>query len=451
MSERCGERISRRDLLRYGGLATAGLAVPWIVPPVSGAVPPSERIGVGLIGIGAMGKGHLGWCLGTPGIQVRAVCEVDAVRREHARKTACDRYGNQDCAAYNDYRDLLARDDIDAVVIATPDHWHTLQAVDAARAGKDIYAEKPVSLTIAEGRRLVEVVRQYGRVFQTGTQYRSMTTTRRVVEFVRQGGLGQVKSAFALWSRLGEFGGSPIPVNPPLPEEAVPEGLDWDLWVGPAPWHPYNSRYHRNPIPGVVPWAFCADFGAASVTYHHSHSADVIQYALGMERSGPVEIHHPRDGQFPTLTYRFANGSLLHLVDHWGMVKDQYQAVPKEARLAGSFGGVFVGERGWVTATYGGGRTEGGPESIFTEMGLADRNVTGANDHHGNWLDCIRTRGRCRADEEIGHRAASLGHLAILAFKLGRSLKWDPAREVFPEDPEANRLCARALREPWRM
>lgn len=455
MAERCKDGVTRREVLRRGSLATAGLALPLIVPSsvlgAAGTVPPSERIGVAVIGIGAMGKGHLHWCLGTPRVQVRAVCDVDAVRRQQAWQTACDRYGNQDCVAYNDYRELLARDDIDAVVIATPDHWHTLVAIDAARAGKDVYGEKPVSLTIGEGRRLVEVIQRYGRVFQTGTQYRSMATTRKVVEFVRTGGLGQVKSAFCLWSRLGEFGGSFIPVNPALPTEPVPEGLDWDLWVGPAAWHPYNSRYHRNPIPGVVPWAFCEDFGAASVTWHHSHSADVIQYALGMERSGPVEILHPRDGQFPTLTCRYANGTLLHFVENWNVVKNEYGAVPKDARLAGSFGGVFVGERGWVTALFGGGRAEGVPDSIFAEMGMTDRNVSGANDHHGNWLDCIRTRGTCSADEEIGHRDASLGHLATIGYKLGRSLKWDPVREEFPEDQEANRLRTRAVREPWRM
>lgn len=447
--------LSRRAFLHHGTSAGLGVTLPWIIPSsVWGASEkpvPSERINVGLVGIGAMGRGHLNWCLGTRGVQLRAVCDVDAIRCRDAWKTACDKYGNTDCVAYNDYREMLARDDIDGILIATPDHWHTPIAVDAARAGKDIYGEKPVSLTIGEGRRLVDVVQRYARVFQTGTQYRSMKTTRCVVNFVRNGGLGRVKSVFALWSRLSDFGGSYIPVNPPLPEEPVPDGLDWNLWVGPAAWHPYNSRYHRNPIPGVVPWAFCEDFGAASVTWHHSHSADVIQYALGMERSGPVEILHPADGQFPTLTYRYASGTLLHLVDHWGRVKSDYGAVPKDARLEGSFGGIFVGERGWVSATYGKGQVEGSPESIFAEMGLTNRKVSGANDHHGNWLDCIRSRGQCSADEEIGHRAASLGHLAIIAYKLGRSLKWDPAKEEFPGDAEANRLRTRASREPWRI
>jgi len=237
-----------------------------------------------------------------------------------------------------------------------------------------------------------------------------------------------------------------------LPAEPVPEGLDWDLWVGPAPARGYNRLYHINPPPGVVPWSFCEDFGAASVTWHHSHSADVIQYALGMERSGPVEILHPHDGAYPTLTYKYANGTLLHLVDHWGVVKDVYKAVPPNARLAGLFGGVFVGERGWLTSMTTGGAVEGGPESLFDELQLPTRDANpGVNNHHQNWCECMRTRQAPSSDEEIGHRSASLGHLAIIAYKLGRSLKWDPLKEEFLGDEQANRLRCRAMREPWRI
>jgi hypothetical protein len=450
--------LARREFLGRAAAASGALAVGGAMPVLAqspAAAPPSERITIALVGCGLMGMGHLARCLGDRAVQVLAVCDVDQVRREAARERAEAAYAAErasgayrGCTACNDYRELLARPDLDAVLIATPDHWHTLLAVDAAKAGKDIYCEKPVSLTIREGRRLADVVRTYARVFQTGTQYRSMPTTRRICRFVREGGLGRVKHAFALWSRAD---GSLVPGNPLLPAEPVPAGLDWDLWVGPAPWRPYNSRYHKNPPPGVVPWAFCEDFGAASVTWHFSHSADVIQYALGVENSGPREILHPAAGEFPTLTFRYADGALLHLVEHWGMVKDLYGAVPASARLAGNFGGVFVGEKGWVTALFGGGPCEGSPDGIFHEMGLRSRDVTGANNHHANWFECIRTRARPSTDAEIGHRSAALGHLAIAAFKLQRSLRWDPERETFPDDPEAERLCSRALREPWRL
>jgi hypothetical protein len=442
-----------------------------------GATAPSERITLALIGHGLMGRGHWRRLLGDPAVQAVAVCDVDQVRREEGRRRANETHaGKRGAGAYrgpaavNDYRELLARPDLDGVVIATPDHWHSLLSIHAAKAGKDVYCEKPISITVREGREVVETVRRHARIFQTGSQYRSIPTIRRVCQFVRSGGLGKVKSVFTLWTNLGDMLRSPefrpyvrgmtadeldhwyVPIDLPLPGEPVPQGLDWDLWVGPAAWRPYNWLYHRNPAPGVVPWAFCDGFGAASVTWHHSHSADVIQYALGMETSGPVEIIHPSSGEFPTLTCRYSSGTLLHMVEHWGIVKGAYGAVPDSARLAGNFGGVFVGERGWITSMTGGGPVEGGPESVLREMKRHSREVVvGANNHHANWFDCIRTRRRPSSHEEIGHRSASLGHLITIAYALRRSLKWDPATEEFIGDDEANRLCFRPMREPWHV
>ena len=453
-------KLTRREFLGRMGRFSAVVAVPWIIPSSVTIAPPSERIAVGLIGHGLMGHGHLRRLAGDREVQVLAVCDVDRVRREEGKKVVEETYAARSneryagCAAYNDYRELLARPDIDAVVIVTPDHWHTMLSIDAVKAGKDVYCEKPISLTIREGRRLVETVQRYGRIFQTGTQYRSIPTIRQVCEFVRSGGLGKVKSVFTLWGKLaGNLGvDSYVPLPFALAAEPVPDGLDWDLWVGPAPWQPYNSAYHRNPMPGVVPWAFHEDFGAGAVTWYHSHAADVIQYALGMENSGPVEIIHPSGGIYPTLTFRYANGTLLHHVDHWGMVKDLYKAVPATARLEGNFGGIFVGERGWVTSMSTGGPVEGGPEGLLAEMKLTTREVNiGDNNHHANWFESIRTRRPTSCPEEIGHRGASLGHLAIIAYRLQRSLKWDPAKEEFPGDDAANRLRSRASRSPWRI
>ncbi len=475
-------RITRRQFIAGGGAALCGLAAaPWIIPSsalgADGNVAPSNRITMGLIGNGIMGRGHLHRLAGDRDIQVLAVCDVDGLRREEGKSHVEQTYAAartdgtySGCSAYNDYRELLARPDIDAVVIVTPDHWHALQTIDAAKAGKDVYCEKPISITIDQGRRLADTVRRYGRIFQTGTQYRSIPTVRQVCDFVRAGGLGKVKQVFTIWGSLGGFFGAPrfescrhlmdventqrsyTPLDFALPAEPVPDGLDWDLWVGPAPYHPYNRAYHLNPSPGVVPWSFDEDFGAASVTWYHSHAADVIQYALGAENSGPVELIHPSSGEYPTLTCKYANGVLLHLVDHWGMVKDLYKAVPPTARLAGNFGGVFVGERGWVTSMSTGGPVEGGPEEIFEEMKLKTREVNiGENNHHANWFECIRTRQQPSCNEEIGHRSASLGHLTIIAYKLQRSLKWDPIREEFLGDDQANRLCRRAMRSVWHV
>ncbi|MGC8742299.1 MAG: Gfo/Idh/MocA family protein [Verrucomicrobiia bacterium] len=472
--------VSRRLFFKRIGYAGAILTAPMIIHSRAlakeGIVSPNERVCVALIGCGLMGKGHLRRLAGDNAFELIAVCDVDKVRRDEALDIVNAIYAskrakntNSGCKAYNDYREILIRTDIDAVVIVTPDHWHSLISVEAAKAGKDIYCEKPVSLTVREGRIMADAIKRHSRVFQTGTQYRSTPVIRQVCEFVRSGGLGEQVRAFTLLDKLMGFlaaerfkpytkyieretkGLLYYPAEFALPAEEPPEGLDWNLWVGPADWHPYNKLYHINPSPGVVPWSFCEAFGAAANTWYLSHSADVIQYALGVERSGPVEIIHPSDGLFPTLTFRYANGCLLHFVDHWGMVKDLYNAVPKDARLAGNFGGVFVGKNGWITSMSIGGPIEGGPSSIFDKVKLKTREVNvGTNNHHSNWLDCIRTRGSPSADEEIGHRAASVGHLAMISYKLGRSLKWNPVKEEFVGDAEANRLLSKPFREPYR-
>jgi len=466
--------LGRREFLKGAAAMAAPLVVPSSVLGLGGRTAPSQRITIGLIGHGEMGQHHLARLVGDPSLQVLAVCDVDRLRRQEGQRRVEATYAAslpagayRGCAAYNDYRELLARPDIDAVVIVTPDHWHALQAIDAAKAGKDIYCEKPVSLTIQEGRQIVDAVRRSGRVFQTGTQYRSNPTKRKVCQFIREGRLGRIKSVFTPWHDnmewmagyfkpyagqidVASIVASKVPVEVCLPGQPVPEGLDWDLWVGPAPWQPYHPLYHRNPRPGLVPWSWSESFGAASITWVHSHSADVIQYALGVETSGPVEIIPPATGRFPTLTCKYASGVLLHHVDvyHWDLVKTVYKAVPSTARLYGANGGLFVGERGWVLIT--GGQVQGEPEEILQEMKLETREIGGADEHYVNWLDCIRTRCQPSASEELGHRAASLGHLVVLGHRLQRSLRWDPAREEFIGDDQANRLRSRAMREPWR-
>lgn len=470
--------VSRRTFLQRAASTAALVTLPSFLPPrilgQAGQPSPANRIRVALFGRGAMGAGHLRRLLGDPAFQVVAVCDPDRIRRDeglqiveahYAEDRATGRY--RGCLASHDHREALALDDLDAVVIASPDHWHAQQSIDAARAGKDVYCEKPVSMTIQEGRRIAEAVHRYGRIFQTGTQYRSMSTIRRVVQFIREGGLGRVHTVFTQLHSLGgwlhsarfqpyahvvspgQCGGSYPPLDFALPPEPVPDGLDWDMWVGPAPWRPYNRLYHINPSPGVVPWSFCEAFGVTSSTWFLSHAADVIQYALGLEESGPVELHHPADGNYPTLTFRYANGTLLHFIHDWPQVKSLYRALPDDARVAGMFGGLFLGERGWLTALYGGGPIQGAPDSLFADLDLRTREVSGTNDHHANWRDCIRTRTRPYCDAELGHRTATLGHLTNIPFQIGRSLKWDPVRELFPDEPAANRLLARPNRPPY--
>ena len=335
--------LDRRTFMHKAATVAGTLALPTIVPAsalgADGQVAPSNRITLAQIGLGVMGRGHIRRLTNDPSVEMLAVCDVDRTRLKSAQATVARAYANTKtrCAAYNDYQELLARDDIDAVVIVTPDHWHTPLAMDAAKAGKDIYCEKPVSITVSEGRQLEQTVRRYGRIFQTGTQYRSIPTIRQVCNFVRGGGLGQVKSVFTLWRTMAGYlrnkrfqpyhefmdleaaGRSYVPLDVHLPAEPVPEGLDWQRWVGPAAWHDYNHLYHTNPTPGVVPWSFCRDFGVGAVTGYHSHAADMIQYALGMERSGPVEFIHPKDG----------------LLSHADLSVCQRHAVALGGRLAG--------------------------------------------------------------------------------------------------------------------
>jgi len=471
--------ISRRDFMGRAAVATSAFAAPMIIPAsargVDGHVAPSNRITVGQIGRGIMGRGHLRRLAGDPALEVLAVCDVDKTRLDEGMAQVTEAYSDRiesgtyrSCSAYNDYRELLARGDIDAVLICTPDHWHTPLSIHAAEAGKEVYCEKPISITVDEGRQLVEAIQRHGRVFQNGSQYRTSHRIRRTCDFIRKGGLGKVKSVFSLWGHVGVggerfqpyaaslnptvMGRSYVPMDYALPGEPVPEGLDWDLWVGPAQWRPYNPLYHVNPMPGVVPWGFSKDFGVGPSTWYHSHAADVLQYALGYEESGPVELIHPSSNEFPTLTYRYANGVLFHLVEGWNQVKKLYGAVPEDGRLDGNFGGVVVGERGWLTTMSDNAGVTGGPEELMAEYKLPEHDVDlGGKDHHDNWFECIKTRGKPHSHEEIGHRAASLGHLTIIAYTLGRSLKWDPAREVFPEDEQANRLLRRARRAPWHI
>jgi len=344
------DTLNRRAFLGQTAAMAGSLALPIFIPAsvlgAEGHVAPSNRINLAQIGLGVMGRGHVRRLAYDRVLSLVAICDVDRERLKTQQENVAIIYQDKRCTGYNDYREILARDDIDGVVIVTPDHWHTPQAMDAAKAGKDVYCEKPVSIGVAEGRALVQTVQKHGRIFQTGTQYRSIPQIRQICNFVRQGGLGRVKQAFTLWGRMagyvrqGRFkpyiehfdveaaSRSYVPLDIDLPGEPVPAGLDWQRWVGPSPWHDYNRLFHINPMPGVVPWAFHRDFGVGAVTGYHSHAADVIQYALGVEESGPAVIHHPQDSVYPTLTCEYANGTCLHLVENWADIKRLYQAVP---------------------------------------------------------------------------------------------------------------------------
>jgi len=364
------------------------------------------------------------------GVQPLAVCDVWRPAREGLGKKLKLPPEN----AYNDLRDLLARDDIDAVAIATPDHWHMPAAIAAIRAGKDVYCEKPLSNTIHEGRALVTTAQRYGAVFQHGTQLHSYAGVRRACELVRNGRLGKLKEIV-----IGSPPGRATGVHPEMP---VPDGLDYDLWLGPAPQAPFtNARVFRHGrLPG---WYFVSDYSLSGwIAGFGVHDLDIAQWAIGMERSGPVRIEgagvYPQGGLFDTiLTYRieftYANGVKIVMTDTG---KNRH-------------GVKFIGEKGWIFTR---GGIEAQPRSLLDEkIGPDETRLYASPGHAQNFIECVRTRRETITPPEIAHRATSTALLGGIACQLRRPLQWDPEKERFVNDSEADRLLCYAMRAPWQV
>ena len=424
--------LSRRRFLQgLAAAAAAPLVVPASVFGAQGQAAPSNRITVGFIGTGKMAKDyHLPSLLGMGDVQALAVCEVDTTRRQFAKKAIEDRYGQdrqfKGCAEYTDFREMLARKDIDAVCIATPDHWHAIPAIEACKAGKDVYCEKPLTLTIREAKLCIDAVRKFKRVFQTGSQQRSNVfgPFREAVEFIRSGRIGKVKTI-----TVGVGGPSKWC---DLPEEPLEPGLEWDLWLGQAPKRPYNSilspRGMHNHFPA---WRNYREYSGGGHTDMGAHHYDIAQWALDMDRSGPVEIIPPADPSTGTgVKYVYANGV--------------------EMTHGGPGGCTFVGTEGRIYIERG--RLESQPESLVKEpLRPGEVHLFRSPGHHRNWIDCIRTRKDPIADVEAGARTVTIVHLGNLAYWYGRRLKWDPKKWEFPGDKEANTWLDRQRRDPWQL
>jgi len=426
--------LTRRRFVQ--GLATASLAAPTIIPATvlgrDGATPPSERITVGFIGCGKIANEyHLPKLLEFKDIQALAVCEVDGTRREHARARVEQAYSqagtSYQCDSYRDYRELLGRDDIDAVCIATPDHWHAIAIIEACRAGKDVYCEKPLTLTITEAKRCIEAVRKHERVLQTGSQQRSsaMGRFREACEIVRSGRLGQIRFVTV------SVGGPSSWCD--LPEEPMEPGLDWDLWLGPAPQRPYNSILSPRGVHNHYPaWRNYREYSGGGHTDIGAHHYDIAQWALGMDESGPVRIIPPESPDANHgVKYVYENGvEMLH--------------------VNGPGGCVFVGTEGILQIDRG--HLSSRPESIVKEpLGENDVHLEKTPGHHRNWIDCIRTRRRPVADVEVGARSVTVVHLGNLAYWHHRELRWDPKNWSFVDDDEANGWLDRQRRDPWQL
>jgi len=432
---RSPQRLSRRSFLAG---AAGALALPDVVPASAlgrgGRVPPSERLVMGCIGVGGQGTQHVvggiwtpsGGLVGREDVRVVALCDVNAQRLENARGLVNQRYGNKDCAVYRDYRELLARKDIDAVLIATGDRWHCAIAAAAARAGKHAYCEKPISLTISEAIQLRETVRRCGTVLQVGTQQRSSQSFRFACELVRNGYIGQLREVVV------GVGGPPSFRDCHLPAEPVPEWLDYDMWLGPAPWRPYNSAY-------VGGWMAYRDFSGGEMTNWGAHHFDIAQWGIGAERSGPVEIAPPDGRDLRVLTYRYANGVV--------MTRDTdrtYRESPD------GNGVLFVGTKGKVAVWRYDLKTW--PDNLKRlKLGPNDIRLHEADNHHTDFVHAVRRGGRPGCDIETASRSITVCHLGNIAYEIGRPIRWDPAHERFVNDPEADRLLARPMRAPWRV
>ena len=414
MAKNISSVLSRRRFLVGTAAAVAG---PMILPKSAWGA--NEKIQVGVIGIGIQGAFHLGQLSHhSANAQVVAIGEIYRMFRELGVQR-CG--GESKCKGYNDYRELLAREDIDAVLMAVPDHWHASMVVDAAKAGKDIYCEKPLSLTVFEARAMASAVRKYGRVFQTGSQQRSSWEFRRACELVRNGYIGKILKVTA------GVGGPSGECN--LPAEPVPDGLDWDRWIGPAPYRPFNAVLrpaHNNTFPN---WRNYRDFSGGGMTDWGAHHFDIAPWGLGMDESGPVEVRPPNGKDVRELTYVYGNGIPL---------------------IRTGDGVVFYGTEGTVHVNRG--RLDTTPESLRSvAFKSSDTRLYASDDHHGDWIQCIRSRQRPICDVEVGARSVTVCHIGNIASWLGRALKWDAKAERFVGDEEANRWLQRAYREPYRL
>jgi predicted dehydrogenase len=350
---------------------------------------------------------------------VVAVCDVWGERRANGKRLVDQRYGNNDCATYRDLRELLARSDINAVLIATGDNWHSLASVMAARAGKDIYCEKPLSITIAESRAVVDTVKRFARVFQCGTQRRSVARFRYAVDLARQGKLGRLQTLYAEKAPMKEEGHERTLPPEPEPDREV---FDWDLWLGPAAWRPYNKLYPTRSF-----WNAHLDFSGGAINEWGSHTADLCQWANDADETGPVGFE-PWEG---TIVAHYANGAkLIFEKGKW----------PLHVKFEGAKGSVYVDDDG---------NLETKPASLREARDFGRGYPQ--EDHVRNFLECVRTRQQPISHAETAHRSVSVCHIANICRRLNRPLKWDPAREEFPGDDQANRLRARAQREPFQI
>ncbi len=434
------KKLNRRCFLKKlsTGVAT-GLAAPAFVPASAlgkmGAVAPGNRIAMAAIGVGWMGTEDLSWFLGEHDAQVVAVCDIDRNHLLNAKEMVDKKYGNTHCATYHDFRTVLARNDIDAVILGLPDHWHSIPAILAAKSGKDIYAEKPLSHTLREGRAMCDAVERYQRIWQTGSWQRSEANFRFACELVLNGRIGKVHTVqVGLPSGHTDFAGTKgqDELKTPPPE------LDYDFWLGPAPYFPYAvSRIHKN-------WRWVLDYGGGQLMDWVGHHVDIAHWGLGFDDSGPEEIEgygdFPESGHYnaPTryrLTAKYPKDITMIIAGGHEDIKG---------------GTKWIGDKGWIHVDRG--VLEAFPENLLTEkFDPGEIHLLKSPGHTRNFLDCVKSRQQTLTPCHVAHRSATPGHLGMVAMTLGRKLRWDHKTETVIDDPQANMLLGKAMRAPWHL
>jgi len=434
--------INRRNFIKKVSLASLALAGgPHLISAKTlgreGAVSANNKINMACIGVGGMGAINMKSFLDKDDVRMVAVCDVDKARAKQARSSVNRHYNNKDCVAYFDYRELLARNDLDAVMIGTPDHWHALIAIAAARAGLDIYGEKPLAFNIPEGRALCDAVQKYGVVWQTGSWQRSERHFRFACELVRNGRIGDVHTVL-----VGLPEGYTTPDDKTiLPAKPVPKELDYDMWVGPAAWLPYHQdRCHFN-------FRWNSNFAAGSISDWGAHHLDIAHWGMGVEYSSPVEIfgqavfNDGKDGLYDNpVTYKFE----CEYAEGFKLIAANSGQQPK------GMGAQFIGSKGWIHVSRSGIDAE--DQSLLKSViGPGEIQLYKSIDHTGNFLDCVRNRKKTITPAEVAHHSIMPGYLGSIAMQLGRKLRWDGKRERFINDDEANRMLSRTMRNPWRL
>jgi predicted dehydrogenase len=434
--------LTRRRFLQRGGALLGTIGLPYAIPSsalgLGDTVAPSNRITLGCIGLGIRGTELMRGLLGHKDARVVAVCDVYQSQRQKAKNIVDRHYADDACAAYNDFRELCGRSDIDAVSIASPDNWHVLHSLAAARAGKDLYTEKALGLSVAEDQALRAVCRRYGTVFQWGTQQRSEGNFRFACELVRNGRIGRLETI-----QVGVPHDFAFPNQPVQP---VPEGLDYEMWLGPAPWAPYTYQRCR-PWTEKESWAIwyhISDYCLGGIGgYWGIHHVDIAQWGHGTEYTGPTEVEgtaaFPDDGLADcavswNVRVKYADGVTMTYTDN----QQHKQGV------------LFQGTEGWVFVERG--QIDANPKSLLTsKIGPNETHLIESPGHQRNFLDCVKTRQRPIADIESAVRSDTISHLVNICTRLRRGVRWDPDREEIIDDPEAGRMLTRPLREPWRL